>query len=171
MRLRGIRDSKRRLESLRRHQERTRPPVDDGRLDPRQHSPAIGPEDTLICSCGGARYSPMAYARHVAGHAMLDSEAGVYVTGRQDPYVLEQERRKRDAVAPSERQHETGERYRDEQGNEWLGVLDAFQRRAWRCVSGARAGAMELDTRLFAVPPDQQPRAVGGLDDSGTIFG
>lgn len=167
MRLRGIRDSKRRLESLRRHQERTRPPADDGRLDPRQHSPAIGPDDTLICSCGGARYSPMAYARHVAGHAMLDSEAGVYVTGRQDPYVLEQERRERDAVAPVEPQsaESPGAAYVDEHGNAWQPFMNQYQQRALRCVSGPRVGEVQLDTRLVAVPPVREAAGVGGYVD------
>ena len=102
---------------------------------------------------------------------MSDGEAGVYVTGRLNPCVLEQERRKRNAVAPADRQHETGESYRDEQGNDWIGALDELSRRAGRRVLVARVAAVELATRLFALQPDSAARDAAGFDDVGTLAG
>lgn len=90
MRLRGILSSKGRRIAYERNRDATAPVAPDGALSPALHRPSDGPGGTLICSCGGARYSPAAFAAHLAGRHMHDSAHGVYITAN-DPWSAAQE--------------------------------------------------------------------------------
>lgn len=149
-------------ETRRRKQAREHRAEDIRHLSPRFHVPSAGPDGTVRCSCTAAPFSPQAYQRHVAGEPARDMQRGVYTAGLNDSWALEQERGQSPSGEPVERQHETGERYRDEDGNEWLGILDEFKRRAWRCIAGHRMGDVELDVRLYVVLPEKQTAGVGG---------
>lgn len=59
-------------------------------LDPQYHKPREGPDGTLICSCGGAPYSPAAFAQHLACTGPRDMEAGVLTAGPYDPWLQSQ---------------------------------------------------------------------------------
>lgn len=164
-RLRGIVDSKRRYATYLRNQERTAQPA-DGRLDPRQHMPSTGPDGTLVCSCGGAQYSPTAYAKHLAGEPMRDSFSGTYTVGPQDAWAIERERKER-ADVPPRAVEQAEEVFRDESGCLWRPFVNQYRQRKLACVAGPRAGEETDDWRFFTIRPPEDPRRpVGGYDDS-----
>lgn len=87
MKLHGILSSKSRREIHERNRDLTAPAAHTGALDPAEHAPSDGPDGTLICSCSaGSRYSPAAFAVHLAGGHMVDAQGAVYIT-RGDPWL------------------------------------------------------------------------------------
>ncbi|MGQ0511427.1 MAG: hypothetical protein ACT4P9_12520 [Betaproteobacteria bacterium] len=91
MKLKGILSSKSRRAVHERNRDRKAPIAPDGRLSPEGHKPRDGANGTIICTCGGSRYSPAAFAMHLAGGAMRDGEAGVYTVGPSDPWTAAQQ--------------------------------------------------------------------------------
>lgn len=119
MRLKGILSSKRRLEAHRRNMERAAPPPPDGQLDPDRHKPALQSNGAIACSCNAVqRYSPGAYARHLAGLHNLDAEHGTFTVGVNDLWLLAQQpecRRQAAEDADAERRAAQIEAYFEQQ--------------------------------------------------------
>lgn len=157
MKLRGIASSKGRLAAHRRALERAA-----AARDANTHRPTLAENGAIRCSCNpGLPYSPAAFAEHLDGKQPRDSEGGAYVTGPSDPWCAKN--------APAEpAQNEDGELRVDTDGSQWRAFMDEFKRRAWR---NAANGEVRLDTSLFVVRPEREQTGVGGMDDSGTIFG
>ena len=86
--LTGIRDSKGRFETFTKNNERHAPP---------RHQPVeLSDDGSMGCSVCTGRYSPAAFAKHLTGAPMLDSDHGVYTSGMHDswkarPDVAQQE--------------------------------------------------------------------------------
>lgn len=153
MKLDGINSSKGRLEAHRRNMER--PPPGDRRLDPRYHAPQLGERPgTLRCKCGNV-YSPTAFAEHLAGNRERDAFEGVYTVGEHDEWLKSL---KRQDAPPAASDDEAGELRVDADGSHWRGFENELKQRAWRCVSGPRAGNVELDRRVFLIAPTEKGR-------------
>lgn len=153
MKLRGIASSKRRLEAHRRNLERRAPPA--------EHVPEVCADGAIRCSCAGGtqRYSPMAYSRHLAGHALADGYRGTFTTGREDPWTREQELKGAD-VAPDQR--EDGEPLIEYRGEQWRRGMNQYQQAT---LTNPRTGETVLDTRLYVEHAGPQLREVGGYVD------
>lgn len=97
MKLRGIKDSKRRRVAYERNQELRAP---DGPMLA-GHSPSPHADGSLACSgCYRQRYSPAAFAKHLTGAPILDADGnGVFTTGPNDPFLISPERQRKAADA------------------------------------------------------------------------
>lgn len=104
---------------------------------------------------------------------MLDGHRGVYVDGRGDPWLLEQERKEREATPAPAKPDDDAERlqFRDEAGTIWQPFVNHARQRKLRAVAGPRLDSIVDDWRAaLCRPPEAERPRQGGFDDSGTIF-
>jgi hypothetical protein len=133
MKLQGIQSSKGRHQAFERNQERQAPPVAAGMAG---HTPAPHPDGSLACcGCGTTRYSPAAFAAHLAGKPITDAEGAVFTTGPSDSWLAQQE---------PERQRQLTENQMAEWRAAMVQAYYAQQRRAPRIAEGV--GASITDT-------------------------
>lgn len=90
MKLKGILSSKRRRTVHERNQSLAAPAASASALSTEYHKPTSHADGSLACSCGGMRYSPAAFAAHLAGRGVTDAEGAVYTVGRSDPWLDQQ---------------------------------------------------------------------------------
>jgi hypothetical protein len=83
MKVKGIFSSKARRAVFERNRDYSAPT--DTLL--RGHSPIAQPNGSLCCSVCTGFYSPAAFAKHLTGAPMMDSDAGVYIAGLDDPWL------------------------------------------------------------------------------------
>ena len=89
--LTGIRDSKGRFETFMKNNERRGPPA--------RHQPVGHAADgSMGCSVCTGRYSPAAFAKHLTGAPMLDSDHGIYIAGLSDPFLARHQTAQQDKV-------------------------------------------------------------------------
>jgi hypothetical protein len=147
MKLRGIANSKRRYAAHLKRLERER------LGSASQHVATPAENGTLKCSCGGALYSPNAYARHIQGHGMIDGEAGVYTDGAFDPWIAT----RKTAVAPVVEQADATLVY-DASGDAWQPFVNTWSQRQLRNL---RTGEIK-HAPAYIVRTEEKQQQVGG---------
>jgi len=91
----------------------------------------------------------MAFAKHLAGEAMTDGKAGVYIVNRSDPWLA---RPLVPAVEPIEQRT-------DADGHTVELFKNDLQQRMVRYLTGPKAGQINYDSSFPLLPAEPQRRA------------
>lgn len=160
--LNGIRSAKSKHATFLRNQGLVAP-APRGALDLGWHVPSPAEDGTLICGCVGStmRYSPAAFAAHVAGRPPADNHYGVYTTGPLDPWVIEREQQ---VTTPASIEQ------RDADGWLFEPFENEFRQRMVRYLSGPNAGQVAHAPATALPPIEPRRRTYTALDADEGLF-